>query len=261
MEMTWIGHAGVLVREGDVMIAIDPFLTGTFLWDGREETYQGRSPWIGTRARMETFLDLYATEITAVAITHAHGDHCDLPFLTALLTRNPEIQILAPYPVTDWLRASAVLDKAVTQFCIPVEWGGIYNIEGQTNHITLSILPNPGIPEEKYPYRVGFAITNPDGVSVTHPGDAHEVGPWEHFQSPVTDLITWGPKHREDIVRYFMDRERPPKLRRVWWIHWEPFTPGNFTCSQDPKDLFVQDLGVTVENQMFEYGKWVRIGD
>jgi L-ascorbate metabolism protein UlaG (beta-lactamase superfamily) len=44
VEVLWIGHAGILVRHGDVTVAVDPFLDGRFCWSGKVERYLGKSP-------------------------------------------------------------------------------------------------------------------------------------------------------------------------------------------------------------------------
>lgn len=233
LELLWLGHAGILVRSAGTLVAVDPFLTGTFWWNGARETYQGGAPFAGP-AGVERFVEQYAARLSAVLVTHAHGDHCDLPLLARLLAANPDIEILAPYPVVDWLRASSVFDPVLTRFFTPVAWDGAYEVAGDSGCLEVGVLPNPGIPREPTPYRVGYFVGPPGAPGVVHPGDAHEVGPWDAYQARARDLVLWPPKKRAAIVEYFV---AGGALARVWWIHWEPFTPGNFTCDVPRADI------------------------
>lgn len=250
--MLYIGHAGVLIRYGDVVIAIDPFLSGRFFWNGKENVYKGNSPWIGPE-QMHGFIEKYANQITAVAFTHAHMDHFDPAAIFSLLKENPDIQILAPYPITDWIKASSIIDPMLARFLIPVEWLGEYEIEADTDCINVAIMPNSGIKEEFFPYRVGYLVFAEEGRGVFHPGDSHDTGPWEKYKEKVTDLVLWNTGHRYEIVDYFRGNDR---LKNVWWIHWEEFTPGNFTCSENPREYIETCKKSGIESGLLDYTTW-----
>ena len=96
MQIQYIGHAGCLVRHEDMLIAFDPFLSGSFLWNGKMNTYTGDSPWIGNEAKINAFAEQFAPELNAILISHAHMDHFDPLTINALLRVNPEIQIFCP---------------------------------------------------------------------------------------------------------------------------------------------------------------------
>lgn len=242
----------MLVKYGDVVIAIDPFLSGSFFWNGKENVYKGKSPWIG-REKMDGFVNKYAKDITAIAITHAHLDHFDPPAIFHLLNKNPDIQILAPYPIIDWLKANSSMNPLATQFLIPVEWLVDYEIESEKNSVHVAIMPNSGIKEEYHPYRVGYLIFKEDGRGIFHPGDSHEIGPWGKYKDKVTDLVLWNPKSKYEIVKYFLDDNQ---LQSLWWVHWEDFTPGNFSCSEDPSEYVIESEKFGIKSGILDYNKW-----
>ncbi|MBD3188354.1 hypothetical protein GF325_16080 [Candidatus Bathyarchaeota archaeon] len=252
MKLLYLGHAGILVKHQGTTVAIDPFISGSFLWNGKINVYRGESPWIGKEGSIQRFIDAFGAQIDAVAITHAHLDHFDPPTIMALINHDLEIQVIAPYPVVDWLQASSILDPAITKFLAPVMWNETLTVEGPGGELEVIVMPNPGIPRESRPYRVGYLVAPPSKPGVAHVGDAHSNGPWEHCRSRVKSLVTWGRKDRIETINYF----KPHGLLSTWWIHWERFIPGNFTCSQDP-DIFVNDARAAgVESGVLDYKTW-----
>ena len=259
MELLYIGHAGILVRHDDAMIAIDPFLSGSFYWRGKENIYKGNSPWIGQDGQMDKFIETFGGKITAIAITHAHLDHFDPPAIFKILERNPQIQMLVPYPVSDWIKASSMFDEFISQFTLPVEWHGTYEVEAKNETLIVDVLPNPGIPKERNPYRVGYLIRrNGEKTGICHPGDAHKLGDWDHVQDRVKQLITWCPERRKLFLEYFK-KDAGGKLEKVWWIHWERFEPGNFTCSEDPNVFMNETKELGISTGLLDYKKWATV--
>ena len=253
MELLYIGYSSILVREGNVMIALDPFLSGEFYWEGQKETYQGKSPLIGN---VDSFVEKYAGSITAIAITHAHGDHFEPETILKLVGKNPNLKLFAPRPILDWFKKSGTMSPLISYSNRPVKWNGAYDIERQGDRLTLGILPNPGIKKEQKPERVGFSISNDNGVSIACVGDAHGVGDWEKFRRDITDLILWPVEERAEIINYFYGES---KLERIWWIHWEKFHPGNFTCSVDPHALMNEFKSLEIEQGVLSHDKWITL--
>ncbi len=253
IELRYIGHAGTLVRYGDVLLAIDPFLSGAFLWDGKLNVYQGTSPWIGSEAKMQAFIDTFGDGITALLITHGHLDHFDPPAIAAIVERNPDLELWAPYPVIDWLRASSILKPTCTKFLAPLDWNGTFTVEGNENTVTVHVMPNAGIQKEIHPYRVGYLVCTSDGKGVLFTGDSIVSREWDDRRHLVTHLVTWGKAIKKDIIGYFT---QTGNLEGVFINHWEPFTPGNFDCSQDPLEFMniVKQHGINAD--VLKYDSW-----
>lgn len=260
MQVQYLGHAGVLIREKDIMIAFDPFLSGSFLWNGKMNTYTGNSPWIGSEKKLQSFIDTFGDKLTAIIISHAHMDHFDPITIVKLLERNPEIQFYAPYPVTDWLKASSMANPVLTQFFAPIEWEGSYEIESENpdaeGSLYVHVMPNSGIKKEDFPYRVGYLITNDEGKGLLLPGDSRATEWWDPHRSKVTHIITWGKAVRNDIVSYF---EPDVKIEKMWLIHWEPFSPGNFDCNQNPQEYIGMIQQHNIPAATLEYMEWIKI--
>jgi len=250
MEVLYIGHASILVREGNVMIALDPFLSGEFYWEGQKETYYGESPLIGN---VDSFVENYADLITAIAITHAHGDHFEPETIIKLVRKNPNIKLFTTRPILEWFRKSGMMSPLISYSNRSVKWNGVYDIKSEGDHLTLGILPNPGIKKRQKPERVGFFISNDKDASIAYVGDAHGVGDWEKFRRDVTDLILWPVEERGEIIEYFCEESQ---LKRVWWIHWEKFRPGNFTCSIDPQVLMDEFKALKIAQGILSFDKW-----
>jgi hypothetical protein len=48
-------------------------------------------------------------------------------------------------------------------------------------------------------------------------------------------------------------------LKRVWWIHWENFTPGNFTCSQNVQSLIDELKDSSIKQAIPLYNEWIHL--
>lgn len=84
--ITWLGHAGVLVRVGGRAVMIDPMLSERL----------GLPLPIGPR-RVSPPPDIAALDrLDVVAISHADHDHYDLPTLRRLAERFPRAQLVTP---------------------------------------------------------------------------------------------------------------------------------------------------------------------
>nr|MDO8118273.1 MBL fold metallo-hydrolase [Candidatus Sigynarchaeota archaeon] len=253
VELRFIGHAGTLLRHGDVLLAIDPFLSGTFLWNGKLNVYKGTSPWIGSEAKMQRFISDFGNQITAVLITHAHLDHFDPAALAMLFEHNPDIELHAPYPVIDWMKASSFADPIHTRFIAPVDWNATITIEGRDDTVNVHVMPNSGIQKEIQPYRVGYLVCTNGGQGIFFTGDSIVSNEWEERRHLVTHLVTWGKAINKGIVEYF---KTAGTLNGVFINHWEPFTPGNFDCSQDPHEFMkiVKQHGINAD--VLKYDSW-----
>nr|MDO8113434.1 MBL fold metallo-hydrolase [Candidatus Sigynarchaeota archaeon] len=257
MELLWIGHAGILVRYGDVMVAVDPFLSGTFTWKGKTELYQGKSPWIGSTDKLNAFLDRFGSQIAAICITHEHGDHFDPEAIAAILARNPSARVIAPPPVKKWYKKNAGPRTPQPRVEV-VRRGKKFDIEGKKTTLRVQILPDTKFRFVLYPQRVGYVISPANSPGVAHLGDSHGIGPgWKPFQDKISDIVSWIKENPMQFVSYY---ERSSTLKRVWWIHWEPFTPGDFSCGKDPASLIQTMKTSRVASSVLSYEAWENIG-
>lgn len=82
MNITKLGHSCLLIEENNTRILIDP----------------------GSWSQGHTELE----NLSAIFITHEHNDHCDIPSLKAILTKNPTVPIYTNDHVGKKLAAEGV---------------------------------------------------------------------------------------------------------------------------------------------------------
>lgn len=83
----WLGHAGVLLRSGARHILLDP------VFSGRVSPVSFYGP---RRKTPPPVLPDALPRIDLVLISHNHYDHLDIPSLTALLRRFPDMHCMVP---------------------------------------------------------------------------------------------------------------------------------------------------------------------
>lgn len=253
MDLLWIGHAGILIRNGQTLIAIDPFLSGKFSWHLREETYLGDSPWMGDN--MDKFLKGYAPRLSAILLTHDHGDHYDHASIEAILKVNPNVEIIAPKVILKKIRRNIVSNMEKGPELVKTRRGVRYSFGNEENSFIAEVLPDRHQPRIRALNKVGYVIYNEDSC-VAHVGDAHHVGEWEPFKNRVKDLVLWCVSQRHEIINYFKESS---SLKRIWWIHWESFEPGNFSCNMNPTELMKECASDYYEQGVLDYEKWQSI--
>ncbi len=142
MEITHLGHAGLLIETGDARILVDP---GIFT----------------------PFTEL--TDLDAVVVTHQHFDHLDVERLPVLLEANDGARLLVE------TEAAAELDKVgIDAEALRVDEAyrigevTITGVGGQ--HAVI----HPDIPRIG---NVGILLTASGEPTLFHPGDAYEFTP------------------------------------------------------------------------------------
>lgn len=142
MEITHLGHSGLLVESGDTRILIDP---GVFT----------------------PFTEL--TDLDAVVVTHQHPDHLDVERLPVLLEANEGVRLLVE------TEAAAELDK------VDLEAEALRVDESYTvGAVTLTgvggrhAVIHPDIPRIG---NVGVLFRADGEPTLFHPGDAYEFTP------------------------------------------------------------------------------------
>ena len=92
LEVTWLGHATVLLGLDGARVLTDPVLRGR----------------VGPLVRIAPPVDLDAlAEVDCVLLSHLHADHADLGSLRLLGNRTP---VVAPAGAGEWLRGRGLRD-------------------------------------------------------------------------------------------------------------------------------------------------------
>lgn len=142
VKITRFAHAAVLVEAADKRILIDP---GTFSGD-------------------DTFA---LTGLSAIVITHQHGDHVDPDRLPQLLEANPDAILLADPQTAAMLEVGAWLANADGN---EVRVGDVTLRGVGSTHAEIT----PQLPRVN---NVGIIVTTPGEPSLFHPGDTYEYAP------------------------------------------------------------------------------------
>ena len=115
LRVTWLGHSTLLVEIEGVRVLLDP------VWG----EHAAPSPLLGVRRFYAPPLPLGALPpLDAVAISHDHYDHLDLPTVRALAGRVP--RWVVPLGVGAHLEAWGVAPEAITE----LDWWGEADVRG-----------------------------------------------------------------------------------------------------------------------------------
>jgi L-ascorbate metabolism protein UlaG (beta-lactamase superfamily) len=169
MRLTKFGHSCLLVEEGGARVLLDP---GSFS-EGFEE------------------LD----GVTAVCVTHQHGDHLDAGRVRRLLDRNPGVRVVSDEGSAQALDGAGA-DVEVVHDGDELELGGLgLAVAGRDHavvHPDVPVVPNVG-------YLVGGRLFHP-GDAFTVPGRPVEVlavpaaAPWLKLSEAVDYLRRVAPR-------------------------------------------------------------------
>jgi L-ascorbate metabolism protein UlaG (beta-lactamase superfamily) len=113
LQVTWLGHATVLIQLGGTHILTDP----TF----------GRLAF-GTVQRLmpPPVLPADLPHIDVIAVSHNHYDHCDLPSIKAVRRRFPEAVLAVPSGLDHWMRRRFGDPVQRIEWWHSVEIGGVH---------------------------------------------------------------------------------------------------------------------------------------
>jgi L-ascorbate metabolism protein UlaG (beta-lactamase superfamily) len=169
MRLTKFGHSCLLIEEGGARVLLDP---GSFS-EGFEE------------------LD----GLTAVCLTHQHGDHLDAERLRRVLDRNPGVRVVSDEGSAQAL-GEAGAEVEVVHDGDELDLGGLgVAVAGRDHaiiHPDIPIVPNVG-------YLVGGRLFHP-GDAFTPPGQPVEVlavpagAPWLKVSEPIDYLRAVRPR-------------------------------------------------------------------
>lgn len=174
MEITYLGHAGILLNTGSSRVAIDPFITPN------------------PQAQAAGF-SLDHLQVDDLLLTHGHEDHvADAPVLAA----RPGVTVIANYEVAMWMQGKGA------HSVLPMNHGGVlqrpYGHVRMVNAVHSSTLPD-GTPGGN---PAGFIIET-GGFRIYHAGDTALTMDMELIGRywtpdlaclPVGDVFTMGPE-------------------------------------------------------------------
>ena len=114
VQLWWLGQAGFVIDGAGVRLVIDPYLS-----DSLAIKYRG-TRFDHVRLMPAPVAPHRIRHVTAVLVTHAHGDHMDAGTLPELLGANPEAVLVAPSAS----RAQALQRSGIEpERCLPIDAG------------------------------------------------------------------------------------------------------------------------------------------
>jgi L-ascorbate metabolism protein UlaG (beta-lactamase superfamily) len=187
-SVTYVANEAVLITNGDKKVLFDPFFHQAF------GTYQ--------LVPLETQQAIFSStppfdDLTAIVISHAHGDHFDAKDVLKYLQKNPNTRLIAPQQAVAELSALAGAKHIMPQI-ISVKLS--FNQTPKNLDVAGLVIDAVRIPHAGWPGRADienlvFRVTlKNQGTSVTvmHLGDAdpdddHYLQYKDHWQQRVSD--------------------------------------------------------------------------
>lgn len=177
----YLGNEGILVRHGDTAILFDAFYAQGFnnYVLVPEETinrlHKGEPPYDG---------------VTALFVSHIHGDHFSVGPTRAYLRARPEVTVFASEQVIEALIKDTGDEFKDRYRSFALEQGGP-DIQVSVGSLSIGVaaIPHAGGPRRRSIQNLAFRVQVDDGVTVVHLGDATTETRWfdhlEDFFEPV----------------------------------------------------------------------------
>jgi Predicted Zn-dependent hydrolases of the beta-lactamase fold len=102
LELTYLGQAGFLFKNGEEDYLIDPYLSN-YVVDGGIGSAELFSREFPVPVQLQAL-----SGVKAVFVTHDHADHCDPDTLLPLYRQNPQICFICPQPAAAHLRSVGI---------------------------------------------------------------------------------------------------------------------------------------------------------
>ena len=189
-SVTYVANEAVLITNGDKKVLFDPFFHNAFgiyqlvPEDTQHAIYRGTPPF---------------DNLTAIVISHAHGDHFSADEVLKYLQTYPKTKLIAPQQAVTELSALAGANSILHQV---TSIKLAFNQTPKTVDVAGLVIDAVRIPHAGWPGRADienlvFRVTlKSQGTSVTvmHMGDAdpdddHYLGLKDHWQKRVSDTV------------------------------------------------------------------------
>jgi L-ascorbate metabolism protein UlaG (beta-lactamase superfamily) len=157
----WLGQAGFLIRQHDITLVIDPYLS-----DSLAKKYRGTC-FPHTRLVPVPIKAENVAPIEAVLCTHAHTDHMDPETLPVLAERNPRARFLVPRASLATARSKGVPAERT----IAINAGEQYELAGGPRvHAVASAHEDLSTDDQGNHYFLGY-IAELGSLRIYHSGD------------------------------------------------------------------------------------------
>jgi L-ascorbate metabolism protein UlaG (beta-lactamase superfamily) len=174
----YLGNEGVLISINDQKIVFDPFFHNSY----------GNYTLVPQTLRKKIFHNQAPfNDITAIFISHAHGDHFDAKDVAIYLKSYSKVKLFAPAQAITALQSTSEYEKIKPQLvAVPLALGdkpwqqtlGALTIEAVR-------IPHAGWPGRADIENIVFRVTSHKNYSVMHFGDAETKN---QFYQPYTDF-------------------------------------------------------------------------
>ncbi|MEL7453790.1 MAG: MBL fold metallo-hydrolase [Pseudomonadota bacterium] len=185
-DVLYVGNAGILVAHGQTKILFDP------LYQNDYGQYQLVPPELRT---MLFEADGPFSEIDAILISHAHGDHFNAADLISFHAAHPDAFIIAPPQALDTLLATGAVGDGMAARFIPMglDYGDDpLRVALQDMTVEAVRIPHAGGAQRRSIENMVYRVTLGDTATVIHMGDADPAdahfAPYENYwQAARTD--------------------------------------------------------------------------
>ncbi|MBI5833591.1 MAG: MBL fold metallo-hydrolase [Armatimonadetes bacterium] len=167
----WLGHGGYLLKYGQTVVAVDPYLS---------DCLAGKQ--LGARQTAAVVSPAELTCLNLVLVTQRGADHCDPEAVPALLKASPEALLVLPSGLGDM--AADELGIADERF-VPIRAGEFFEQGG----ITVHALGDTTVDEPK---RLQYVLTTEAG-SIYLPGDVQPLPGQAEAVAPYAPALAFMP--------------------------------------------------------------------
>lgn len=184
-EATYLGNEGVMVEHDDAKLLFDPFFHNDY----------GRFQLVPDDIMQKIFNNEAPYEdISAIFISHAHGDHFDANDVIKYLSRFPKVMLIGPQQAIDQILVIPQSEAVKTQLhVVPAKFeGDVVTLKLNNLVVEAVFLPHAGWPRTKEVENLAYRVTLNNEVTVLHMGDADQTDDFigfyhEHWQQKITD--------------------------------------------------------------------------
>lgn len=183
-EATYLGNEGVMVEHEGTKLLFDPFFHNDY----------GRFQLVPVKITDKIFSNTPPYDnISAVFISHAHGDHFDVNDVIKYLTLFPNVKLIGPQQAIDQILAMPLAQSIQSQLvAMQVTFeGDVVKTTLDNMVVEAAFLPHAGWPRTKDVENIAYRVTLNNEVTVIHMGDADPTAEFighyhDHWQAKLT---------------------------------------------------------------------------